>query len=71
MYAVVVLPVSVCRMGVLAGWTPPFGLFLFAGICFAASGEFVDGGTYETNPFSSTSLELRRLEFDTFHRHST
>ncbi|GJJ06064.1 hypothetical protein Clacol_000252 [Clathrus columnatus] len=38
LYAIVVLPVSICRMGVLAGWTPPFGLFLFAGICFAGSG---------------------------------
>ncbi|KIJ39908.1 hypothetical protein M422DRAFT_210174 [Sphaerobolus stellatus SS14] len=37
-YAFVVLPVSVCRMGVLAGWTPPFGLYVFAGICFSASG---------------------------------
>ncbi|KAF8589418.1 hypothetical protein K439DRAFT_1658006 [Ramaria rubella] len=38
LYAVVVLPVSVCRMGVLAGWEPPFGLFVFAGICFGSSG---------------------------------
>ncbi|KAF8577739.1 hypothetical protein K439DRAFT_1621845 [Ramaria rubella] len=37
-YTVVVLPVSICRMGVLAEWTPPFGLFVFAGICFASSG---------------------------------
>ncbi|KAF8493837.1 hypothetical protein JB92DRAFT_2997708 [Gautieria morchelliformis] len=38
LYAVVVIPVSVCRMGVLAGWEPPFGLLVFAGICFGSSG---------------------------------
>ncbi|KIJ45885.1 hypothetical protein M422DRAFT_250671 [Sphaerobolus stellatus SS14] len=38
-YAVVVIPVCVCRMAVLAGWQPPFGLFVFAGICFGSSGE--------------------------------
>jgi hypothetical protein len=27
-------------MGVLAGWQPPFGLFVFAGICFAGSGMY-------------------------------
>ncbi|KIJ39907.1 hypothetical protein M422DRAFT_68711 [Sphaerobolus stellatus SS14] len=37
-YAFVVLPVTVCRMAVLAGWSPPFGLHVFAGICFSASG---------------------------------
>ncbi|KAF8495831.1 hypothetical protein JB92DRAFT_2992387, partial [Gautieria morchelliformis] len=39
LYAVVVIPVSVCRMGVLAGWEPPFGLLVFAGICFGSSGN--------------------------------
>ncbi|KAF8504245.1 hypothetical protein BU17DRAFT_58222, partial [Hysterangium stoloniferum] len=38
LYAIVVLPVSICRMGVLAGWTPPFEFFVFAGICFSGSG---------------------------------
>jgi len=37
-YAIVIIPVAICRMGVLAGWTPPFGLFVFGGICFASSG---------------------------------
>ncbi|KAF8490905.1 hypothetical protein JB92DRAFT_3007583 [Gautieria morchelliformis] len=38
LYAVVVIPVAVCRMGALAGWMPPFELLVFAGICFASSG---------------------------------
>ncbi|KAF8506124.1 hypothetical protein JB92DRAFT_2833034 [Gautieria morchelliformis] len=38
LYAVVVIPVLVCRMGVSAGWEPPFGLLVFAGICFRSSG---------------------------------
>jgi hypothetical protein len=38
-YAIVVIPVAVCRMGALAGWTPPFDLLVFAGICFGSSGE--------------------------------
>ena len=39
-YAVVVIPVAICRMGVLAGWQPPFGLLVFSGICFASSGNY-------------------------------
>ena len=39
-YAVVVIPVAICRMGVLAGWQPPFGLLVFAGICFGSSGVY-------------------------------
>ncbi|KAF8509978.1 hypothetical protein JB92DRAFT_2943073 [Gautieria morchelliformis] len=38
LYAVVVIPVSICRMGALGGWMPPFDLLVFAGICFASSG---------------------------------
>lgn len=26
-------------MGVLAGWEPPFGVLIFAGVCFSSSGE--------------------------------
>ncbi|KAF8526973.1 hypothetical protein BU17DRAFT_15252, partial [Hysterangium stoloniferum] len=40
-YSAVVLPVAICRMGVLAGWNPPFGLFIFAGICFTSSGTSI------------------------------
>ncbi|KAF8503204.1 hypothetical protein JB92DRAFT_810083 [Gautieria morchelliformis] len=38
LYTLVVSPVSVCRMGVIAGWQPPFGLLVLAGICFGGSG---------------------------------
>lgn len=31
-YLIVTIPVSVCRMGVMAGWTPPFPLYVFAGV---------------------------------------
>jgi len=37
-YAVVIIPVAVCRLGALAGWKPPFGLYVFAGICYTCSG---------------------------------
>ncbi|KAF8526975.1 hypothetical protein BU17DRAFT_12338, partial [Hysterangium stoloniferum] len=37
-YGIVVLPVAVCRMGTIAGKKPPFGAFIFAGICFTSSG---------------------------------
>jgi hypothetical protein len=36
---VVVTPVTICRIGSLAGWTPPFWLYMLSGICFASSGE--------------------------------
>lgn len=38
-YAFVVIPVSICRLGVMAGWEPPFWLFVLAGVCFASSGK--------------------------------
>lgn len=41
------IPVSICRMGVLAGWEPPFGFLVFAGICFGSSGE--------SSPYNSIS----------------
>jgi len=37
-YAIVIIPVAVCRMGVLAGWNPPFWFYVFAGICYTCSG---------------------------------
>lgn len=37
-YSVVTVPVAICRLGVMAGWTPPFWLFVFAGITFSSSG---------------------------------
>lgn len=39
-YAIVTIPVAVCRLGVLVGWKPPFWLFVFAGTTFAGSGPF-------------------------------
>ncbi|KAB5595190.1 Eukaryotic translation initiation factor 2A [Ceratobasidium theobromae] len=36
-YSVVTVPVAVCRLGVMAGWRPPFGLYVFAGITFSSS----------------------------------
>ncbi|EIN08781.1 hypothetical protein PUNSTDRAFT_143499 [Punctularia strigosozonata HHB-11173 SS5] len=38
MYMVIVVPVTICRLGSLAGWDAPFGLYVFAGVCFASSG---------------------------------
>jgi hypothetical protein len=49
-YTLVVVPVSVCRMGVLAGWKPPFGLLVLAGICFGGSGTFFLTGRYRCLP---------------------
>ncbi|KAF8602742.1 hypothetical protein BDV93DRAFT_494384 [Ceratobasidium sp. AG-I] len=37
-YSIVTIPVAVCRLGVMAGWTPPFPLYIFAGITFSSSG---------------------------------
>ncbi|KDN33668.1 hypothetical protein RSAG8_13243, partial [Rhizoctonia solani AG-8 WAC10335] len=37
-YSIVTIPVTVCRIGTLAGWKPPFGLYIFAGITFSSSG---------------------------------
>ncbi|QRV86824.1 G protein coupled glucose receptor regulating Gpa2 protein [Ceratobasidium sp. AG-Ba] len=37
-YSIVTIPVAICRLGVMAGWTPPFPLFIFAGITFSSSG---------------------------------
>ncbi|KAL5632329.1 hypothetical protein ACGC1H_005336 [Rhizoctonia solani] len=37
-YSIVTIPVAVCRIGTLAGWKPPFGLYIFAGITFSSSG---------------------------------
>lgn len=37
-YSLVTIPVAVCRLGVMAGWTPPFPLYIFAGITFSSSG---------------------------------
>ncbi|CAE6444323.1 hypothetical protein ACGC1H_004911 [Rhizoctonia solani] len=37
-YSVVTIPVSICRLGVMAGWEPPFWLYVFAGITFSSSG---------------------------------
>ncbi|CAE6434547.1 unnamed protein product [Rhizoctonia solani] len=37
-YSLVTIPVAVCRLGVMAGWEPPFWLFVFAGITFSSSG---------------------------------
>ncbi|QRW26832.1 hypothetical protein RhiXN_01427 [Rhizoctonia solani] len=37
-YSLVTIPVAICRLGVMAGWEPPFGLFIFAGITFSSSG---------------------------------
>ncbi|CAE6534489.1 unnamed protein product [Rhizoctonia solani] len=37
-YSIVTVPVAVCRIGTLAGWKPPFGLYIFAGITFSSSG---------------------------------
>ncbi|CUA75377.1 hypothetical protein RSOLAG22IIIB_11700 [Rhizoctonia solani] len=37
-YSIVTIPVAVCRIGTLAGWKPPFGLYIFAGIAFSSSG---------------------------------
>lgn len=34
----VVVPVSVCRLGVIGGWEPPFWLYAFSGVCFSSSG---------------------------------
>ncbi|KAG8725799.1 hypothetical protein FRC11_001483, partial [Ceratobasidium sp. 423] len=31
-YSIVTIPVAVCRIGTLAGWKPPFGLYIFAGV---------------------------------------
>jgi hypothetical protein len=31
-YSIVTLPVAVCRIGTMAGWTPPFPLYIFAGV---------------------------------------
>ncbi|KAG9095854.1 hypothetical protein FS749_009655 [Ceratobasidium sp. UAMH 11750] len=37
-YSIVTIPVAICRLGVMAGWTPPFPLYVFAGITFSSSG---------------------------------
>ncbi|KAJ1310563.1 hypothetical protein OPQ81_007292 [Rhizoctonia solani] len=37
-YSLVTIPVAICRLGVMAGWEPPFWLFIFAGITFSSSG---------------------------------
>ncbi|KAF8602750.1 hypothetical protein BDV93DRAFT_607317 [Ceratobasidium sp. AG-I] len=37
-YSIVTIPVAVCRLGAMAGWTPPFPLYIFAGTIFSCSG---------------------------------
>jgi len=37
-YAIVIIPVAVCRLGELANWSPPFALMVFAGVCYTCSG---------------------------------
>ncbi|KAF8602763.1 hypothetical protein BDV93DRAFT_557237 [Ceratobasidium sp. AG-I] len=37
-YSIVTVPVAICRLGAMAGWTPPFPLYIFAGITFTCSG---------------------------------
>ncbi|CUA72135.1 hypothetical protein RSOLAG22IIIB_00797 [Rhizoctonia solani] len=37
-YSVVTIPVAICRLGVMAGWEPPFWLYVFAGMTFSSSG---------------------------------
>lgn len=68
-YTIVVVPVSVCRMGVLAGWQPPFGLLVFAGICFAGSGTLENVGIYTLLPESI--VFFRSQQCDLVHYHPT
>ena len=53
-YAMVVVPLSICRLGILAGMRPPFGLYVFAGVCFSSSGELLTSlilaNTFNSNP---------------------
>ncbi|QRV85304.1 hypothetical protein RhiJN_13322 [Ceratobasidium sp. AG-Ba] len=37
-YSLVTVPVAICRIGTMAGWTVPFPLYAFAGTTFASSG---------------------------------
>lgn len=56
-YAMVVVPLSICRLGILAGMRPPFGLYVFAGVCFSSSGELLTSlslvNIFSSNPVST------------------
>lgn len=71
-YAFVVIPVSICRLGVMAGWEPPFWLFVLAGICFSSSGTRMSSDSSQTTPYEPTSgyLGLTNTILFIFTRHS-
>jgi hypothetical protein len=67
-YATVIIPVSVCRMGVAAGWNPPFWLLTCAGICFTSSGR---ADCHSTPSICSEASLYRSYQLYTVYLHST
>ena len=73
-YSLVVIPVAVCRLAVWNGWRPPFGFYVFAGMCFASSGKlfFRTSVVFESHqpisPFDNPGLT--NFFFFMFTRHS-